>query len=189
MTIQLDDIILVDIPDKVLVAARELNPKLFGNKKQSAKYRPLREDHNEVGLIGHWAVEVVLARWQIPFETTRRIKYKNGDEYDLKIEEKLIDVKSSSIGKWDSKYFYNMDFFVLKDWTDDPKGDLIDDYIFVHLNRELTEARLFGVLPRSELLECPVMGPCEWPPANLKYENYHVKSRQLISFYKYIYRT
>ncbi len=186
MTITVEDIITIDIPEKVLQAAKDLN--LFAGKEKSLKYRPLRPDHDEIGLIGHWAVEVVLHRWRIPFVTTRKIRYQGGDEWDLEILEKYTDVKSSTIGNYNERYYYNQDFYILKDWTDDPKSDLIDDYIFVHLNRDITIARLFGVLPRQELLQCPVVGPQD-RPIKLLFQNYQVKSRQLISFYKYIYRT
>lgn len=181
-----DDIVTVDVPDEIVYKSREFAKKMQP-KYGSDKYRPLRADWDSAGYLGHWAVQSRLELWGIQHESTIDEIYTGGDSYDLKALGKLIDVKTSSIGKFSEKYFYNYSFYILKDWTDDPKSAVIDDYIMVQIERDLSVARILGVISRSELLECPVVGPQE-SPIKLKYENYHVVSRNLTGLRDYVFR-
>lgn len=185
MPIELDDILAVEIPQFILLEA-EKNAQFMQSKRQSPKYRLLTKEHNKIGFVGHWAVEQVLDRWRIPYETTREEKYSGGDLYDLKIDESRIDVKTSMLGWYNPKYYYNKDFYVLKAQMDDEKSEYVDYYIFVHLERDWSYARIFGVASKQQILDCPIIGPCE-TPMRLVYENYRIFSRELKPLAKYIF--
>lgn len=187
MAIVLSDIIKVAIPEETIQEAHEFAVAMRA-KSGSDRHRPLNSIHDEVGYCGHWAVEQVLDGWGIPYESTRTQIYTGGDLFDLDIMGQKVDIKCTSIGRYNEDYFYNHSFYILKDWTDSEKSDLISDYIMVHIERDLSEARIFGVVNRQSLLECPIIGPCE-SPITLRFANYHLKSRQLDSLYKYIFRT
>lgn len=187
---ELTDIVKVEIPEEVWRAALELS-EFLDTKKLSDSHIRLKADRDVIGLLGHWAVDAVLHRWGIPYKSTRKEKYKGGDDYDIEVLGQWLDVKSMSYGIYSEKYFYNLDFYLLKPKIDDEKQGSINAYVIVHIeldsNRVPMRARIFGTITREELLRCPVIGPSERP--KLKYENYHLKSRQLKSLYNYIYRT
>jgi len=173
-----EDIITIELTPEMVAEARRVHQERLIHK-QSDKTRLAISNHGVYGELGHMAVEVALENLEVPFESTRTIRYHGGDPYDIKYENDTIDVKATHgiIDKW----FYNKEFLVFQAQLDDPKIELVSHFCFVLVNPDLTEAYIFGIIDVPDFLKNSY-------PVQLKWPNQAIKSRFLKPFRKYIYR-
>lgn len=173
-----EDIITIELTPEMVAEAKRVHQERLIHK-QSDKTRLAISNHGVYGELGHMAVEAALENLEVPFESTRTIRYNGGDPYDIKYEYDTIDVKATHgvIDKW----FYNKEFLVFQAQLDDEKIELVSHFCFVVVNPDLTEAYIFGIIDVPDFLKNSY-------PVQLKWPNKGIRARYLKPFRKYIYR-
>jgi len=173
----LDDIISVDFSQSDIDASREWQT-FMDVKNDGAKTDNLNPNKNMYGYLGHLAVEMVLSSQGVDFQSTRIVKYKQGDEYDLAIVNDRIDVKAHP-RELDPKWFFNENLLVLEiDVEKYKKTGELTHFCFVRVKPDMTEGYVFGMIEWSRFLELA-------EPVTYKAPSYQIKSRQLTPILKY----
>ena len=180
----INSIVRVDITEE-MIAEAQAEQKWLDENKEGAKTRDAYHNKTLIGSLGHQAVEHTFENMDFAYTSTRKIKYKQGDTYDIQYENDYIDVKATH-GKLDEKWFFNKEFLVFQAQLDDPKIDLITHFVFVLVDMDEREAYIFGAIHRSDF-----MSNSNEVKANnyLKWDNRAIKAKQLKPFISYICRT
>lgn len=181
----IDDIYTIDLTDDMILEARAEQEWLDKNK-QGEKTRNVISDKNIIGSLAHQAVELAFQTSGYDFESTRKIKYKQGDTCDISYLGDSLDVKGTR-GKLNEKWFYNRGFLVFQAQVDDPKFEEITHLLFAEVDLDGMQVNIYGVIERQEFLRKSRL--IKAGESRLQYNNWEIKARQLTPLKKYIYKT
>lgn len=134
-----------------------------------------------VGSLAHQAVEIAFNNLGLGYESTRKIRYKKGDTYDVVYEEDYIDVKGTA-KRFNENYFYNESFLIYQKQLDDPKIEQITHFCFVLIDFQESKAHIYGVITLRDFMK-------ESQPKQLQYMNREIKAYKLKPFRKYAFRS
>lgn len=176
---EVSDILKVEITDLMIAEANEeaewLRVNKFGNKT-----RNLAEDRDLIGSLAHQCVEIKLTEMGRPFESTRKIKEKKGDKFDVKVNGDFVDVKGSH-GTLDN-WFFNRKFMCTNENLASMEGKEITHFCFVVIDLAEKMGYIFGVIETETFLE-------KARPITVKCPSHFVFSRELTPFISYINHT
>lgn len=153
-------------------------------KNQGSRTVDLSKTKNVTGYLGHLAVEVYIRDMGFYCESTRTEKYRRGDQYDIKYDDDLLDVKAhrGELTQW----FFNEKMLIF----DHHMRKAETHYAFVMVHPEWYEAYIFGVINASDFWDKAQCGALP-PRGNVGRETpYHfVLSRELRPIRNYVTRT
>lgn len=149
------------------------------NTKVGKSTRYVYEDYNIIGSLAHQIVEKKFDEMELGYESTRKIKYRGGDKYDIKYENDKLDIKGTH-GKLD-QYYYNKTFLIFEKQLED-EDKLPDYFVFCLISPDMDEGWIFGVINAHDFLS-------KAETVTLKYTNKAIKARELKGFTNYVYRT
>jgi hypothetical protein len=115
------------------------------NKNNRPSTRLDTKDNNYIGDLAHIAVETYLNRLGIPYLSTRLEQYDetHGDAMDLELLGHRIDIKGTKLPE--------DHFFIYAKNIHNP-SKLITHYLFVQINRDETQAHLYGFISKSDFM-------------------------------------
>ena len=174
------DVIRIQFSDDDIFDAFEWQ-KFMDAKNQGKKTKNLNPNKNAIGFLGHLAFEFVLTEAWVPYQSTRTIKYPQGDQYDVIYDGDLIDVKSFP-NELSEQWCHNQSCLVNTANTDkyDRTGGNIH-FVFIGVSHNFHEGYIYGEIPYYKFMELAV-------PINFGDPGYMVKSHALKSIHRYIYR-
>lgn len=175
---KLDDILKVVITPEMVQEAREDQEWL--NTSKGGEETTTKSNHNIIGSLAHQIVEIKLREYKVPFITTRREKYCKGDDFDIKYENDLLDIKGHE-GFLNEKYFYNQELLVFQRQIDDPKFKKITYLVFCLIDPGYEVGYILGVIHTADFEDKSY-------PVKLRFDNQAIKSRDLKPFSDYVWR-
>jgi hypothetical protein len=171
-----DNIITIDLTTDMIAEARK--DAEFLRSKMSWRTINLKDNRDIIGSLAHQAVEQAFENTEMYFESTRKLKYLHGDEYDIKYENDTIDIKGTA-GTLD-KWFYNKSFLVITKQLEKEKIEKISHFCFVVVEPDYTQAYIFGLMERHNFVN-------KSTNVSLKFENKMIRARELKPFRDYVY--
>lgn len=111
------------------------------SKNQGRKTVNFSSNKNISGFLGHLAVERAIERLNLPYTSSRLVKFKHGDTYDILFEDYSIEVKGL-FGDLSEQYFFNEKLFVF----DHHQRKNETHYCWVVIDRDRGAGHIYGTM-------------------------------------------
>lgn len=144
-------------------------------KNQGKKTVNFSKNKNISGFLGHLAVERAIERLNLPYTSSRLVKFKHGDTYDILFEDYSIEVKGL-FGDLSEQYFFNEKLFVF----DHHQRKNETHYCWVVIDRDRSAGHIYGTMEADwfwESAQPGVIPASEKVPVPLAY--HYIISRDL----------